>query len=93
MSNGENRNGGPQFRTATLITSAAMVGGGAMIVMSGLALGGGHIMAATRRWLNEMEVPPSQLAKMKLTQARAAMTAGTQAWQKNGSGIPARAGS
>ena len=93
MSNGENRNGGPQFRTATLITSAAMVGGGAMIVMSGLALGGGHIMAATRRWLNEMEVPPSQLAKMKLTQARAAMTAGSQAWQKNGSGIPARAGS
>ncbi len=92
MSNGENRNG-PQFRTATLITSAAMVGGGTMIVLSGLALGGGHVMAATRRWLNEMDVPVSQLAKSKLTQARAAMTAGSQAWQKNGSGIPARAGS
>jgi len=37
MSNGENRNG-PQFRTATLITSAAMVGGGTMIVLSGLRL-------------------------------------------------------
>jgi hypothetical protein len=92
MSNGENRNG-PQFRTATLITSAAMVGGGTMIVLSGLALGGGHVMAATRRWLNEMDVPVSQLAKSKLTQARAAAAAGTQAWQKNGSGIPARAGS
>jgi hypothetical protein len=93
MSNGENRNGGPQFRTATLITSAAMVGGGTMIVLAGLALGGGHMMAATRRWVNEMEVPPSQLAKIKWTQARAAMTAGAQAWQKNGSGtVPARAG-
>jgi len=38
MSNGEKRNGGPQFRTATLITSAAMVGGGTMIVLSGLRL-------------------------------------------------------
>jgi hypothetical protein len=93
MSNGENRTGGPQFSTATLITSAAMVGGGTMIVMAGLALGGGHMLSATRRWVNEMEVPPSQLAKMKWTQARAAMTAGSQAWQKNGSGpVPARAG-
>jgi hypothetical protein len=92
MSNGEKRTGGPQFRTATLITSAAMVGGGTVIVMAGLALGGGHMLATTRRWVKEMEVPPSQLAKMKWTQARAAMTAGTQAWQKNGSGVPARAG-
>jgi hypothetical protein len=93
MSNGENRSGGPQFRTATLITSAAMVGGGAMIVMAGLALGGGHMLSATRRWVNEMEVPPSELAKMKWTQARAAMTAGAQAWQKNGSGpIPVQTG-
>ena len=31
MSNGENRTNGPQFRTAPLITSAAMVGGGTLI--------------------------------------------------------------
>jgi hypothetical protein len=85
MSNGENRNGGPQFRTATLVTSAAMVGGGSIIALAGLALGGGHMMAATRRWVNSMDVPVSQLAKSKYTQARAAMSAGTQAWQKNGS--------
>ena len=38
MSNGEKRNGGPQFRTATLITSAALVGGGCIIALAGLAL-------------------------------------------------------
>ena len=93
MSNGENRNSGPQFRTSTLIISAAMVGGGTMIVLAGLALGGGHMLSATRRWVDEMEVPPSELAKMKWTQARAAMNAGAQAWQKNGSGtIPAVSG-
>ena len=92
MSNGENRNG-PQFRTATLITSAAMVGGGIVIALAGLALGSGHMAAATRRWVNEMDVPVSQLAKARLTQARAAMNAGAQAWQKNGSGtVPAPAG-
>ena len=93
MSNGEKRNGGPQFRTATLITSAGMVGGGCVIALAGLALGSGHMAAATRRWVNEMDVPVSQLAKARLTQARAAMSAGTQAWQKNGSGtVPAPAG-
>jgi hypothetical protein len=93
MSNGENRNSGPQFRTSTLIISAAMVGGGTMIVLAGLALGGGHMLSATRRWVDEMEVPPSELAKMKWTQARAAMSAGAQAWQKNGTGtIPAVSG-
>jgi hypothetical protein len=30
----------------------------------------------------DMEVPPSELAEMKLTQARAAATAGARAWQQ-----------
>jgi hypothetical protein len=81
MSNGENRSSGPQFRTAPLIVSAAMVGVGTMIVLVGLAVGGGHLLSATRRWINEMEVPPSELAKIKWTQAKAAVSAGAQAWQ------------
>jgi hypothetical protein len=93
MSDDENRSSGPQFRAAPLITSAAMVGGGTMIVLAGLAVGGGHLLSITRQWINEMEVPPSELARAKWTQARAAMSAGSQAWQKNGSGpVPARAG-
>jgi len=93
MSTREIGSGGPQFRTATLITSAAMVGGGTMIALAGLALGAGHMMASTRRWVNDMDTPVSQLARNKLGQARAAMTAGAQAWQKNGSAVPVGAGS
>ena len=59
MSNGENRTNGPQFRTAPLIVSAAMVGGGTLIALAGLAVGGGHLLSATRQWINEMEVPPA----------------------------------
>ena len=91
MSNGEKRNGGPQFRTATMITSAAMVGGGCIIALAGLALGSGHMAVATRRWVNEMEVPPSELARIKWTQARAAMSAGAQAWQNGNQVVPAQA--
>ena len=89
MSNGENRSSGPQFQTAPLIVSAAMVGVGTMIVLAGLAVGGGHLLSATRRWVNEMEVPPSELARIKWTQARAAMSAGAQAGQDGTLAVPA----
>ena len=84
MSNVENRRNGPQIQTAPLITSAVMVGTGTLIALVGLAIGGGHLLSVTRQWINEMEVPPSELARMKWTQARTAMAAGTAAWQ-NGS--------
>ena len=91
MSNGENRSSGPQFQTAPLIVSAAMVGVGTMIVLVGLAVGGGHLLSVTRRWVNEMEVPPSELARIKWTQAKAAMSAGAQAWQDGTQAIPEQA--
>ena len=81
MSIGENRSNGPQFRTGPLITGAVMVGAGTLIALTGLAVGGGHLLSATRQWISEMEVPPSELARLKWTQARAAMAAGAAAWQ------------
>jgi hypothetical protein len=87
MTDGENGSSGLQFRACPLITSAALVGAGAFIAAAGLAVGGSHLVSATRRWVREMEVPPSDLAKIKWTQAKAAAAAGASAWQN---GIPAR---
>ncbi len=87
MTDAENRRTGPQLRSGPLITGTALVGAGALLAMVGFAIGGAHLLSATRRWISEMEVPPSELAKLKWAQARAAAAAGAGAWQN---GPPAR---
>ena len=77
----------PEFRAGLLITGAAIAGAGALIALAGLAVGGTHVLSATRRWIRDMEVPPSELAKIKWSQARSAAVAGAAAWQN---GVSAR---
>jgi hypothetical protein len=72
-----------------MLTGAGLVAVGGLIALAGLAVGGYHLLSATRQWVQEMEVPPSQLVKIKLAQAKAAATAGAGAWQ-NGSGTADR---
>jgi hypothetical protein len=86
MSNAEKSSRGPQLRSGPLITAAALYGAGALLALAGLAVGGSHLMSATRRWIREMEVPPGELAKLKWAQSRAAVSAGAAAWQN---GLPA----
>lgn len=82
--NGDNGRSGPQFRAGPLITSAALVGAGTLIALAGLAVGSSHLLTTVRQWIREMEVPPSELARMKWAQAKSAVAAGASAWQ-NGS--------
>ena len=48
--------------------------------------------SATRQWVSEMEVPPSELARAKWGQARAAMAAGAAAWQNGTQNQPSLSG-
>ena len=79
----------PQVRSGPLITGAVLVGAGTFFVLIGLAVGGSHLLSVTRQRVREMEVPPNELAK-QYAQARAAVAAGTAAWQN---GISTRAAS
>jgi hypothetical protein len=79
----------PQFDTNQLIISGALVGAGTVIAMAGLAVAGSHLLLATRRWVRQMEVPPSEVAKLKFAQARAAVSAGATAWRNGSSSEPA----
>lgn len=82
---------GPRFESVPLITGAALIGAGTLIALAGLGVGGGHLIAATRRWINEMDVPPSEQARQKWLQARAAAAAGASAWQNGSQPAPASA--
>jgi hypothetical protein len=73
---------GPEVKSGPMITSAALVAAGALLVIAGFAVGGTHLAQAVRRWVREMDVPPSERARMTLAQAKAAAAAGAEAWQK-----------
>ena len=75
----------PELSTGPLITSAALVGAGALIAVAGLAVGGSHLVSATRRWIREMEVPPREQARIKWAQAKSAAAAGNSAWHNGAS--------
>ena len=79
--NGANSTSGLQVRPAPLVTGGTLIAVGGAIALVGVAIGGAHLISATRQWIREMDVPPSELAKLKLAQARAAASAGADAWQ------------
>jgi hypothetical protein len=76
----------PEFRTGPLITGGALVGAGTLLALAGLAVGGLHLLSATRRWIRQLDAPPAEVAKLKWAKARTAAAAGTAAWRE---GVPA----
>lgn len=72
---------------APVIIGACLIGAGSMIAITGVAVSGVALIAATRRWLRELEVPPSEVVKQKWGQTKAATVAGASAWQHHHNGI------
>jgi hypothetical protein len=64
---------------------AWVFGIGSVVSMVGLAMAGNALAAAARQYVQQMEVPPKELARRGWHQARhaatAGATAGAQAWQ------------
>ena len=75
----------PELRTGPIITGAVLVGAGTLIALAGLAVGGTHLFAATRRWIQQMDVPPSEQARIKWAQAKSAAAAGPAACRNGAS--------
>jgi hypothetical protein len=80
-----------QLNSAPIVVGAVLIGVGGLIGMSGVIVGGSALMSATRRWFRELEVPPTEAVKHKLSQTRAATVAGATAWQHHNGAQPAHA--
>ena len=76
---------GFELKTGPLLAGAALIGIGSLVGLVGLAISGATLAAAARRYVNHMEVPPSQLAKQQFAKARAAASAGADAWRNGAS--------
>jgi hypothetical protein len=81
MANSYKGVGTPEVHSGPLVTGAGLVVAGGLLALAGMIIGGGHLFTAIRRWVRDMEVPPSELARLKLEQAKAAASAGAGAWQ------------
>jgi hypothetical protein len=70
-----------QLKSGSLILGAALMGASCVLGLTGLTICASTVIAATRRWIKQMDVPPSELARLKWAQAKAATAAGSSAWQ------------
>jgi hypothetical protein len=73
----------PQVRSGPLMVGGILIGVGAVVAMVGAAVVGGHVAAATRAWINDLETPPDQLARLKWEQAKTAAAAGAATWRNH----------
>ena len=71
----------PQLQSGPLIAGGILIGIGALVALAGVAVAGSHVAAATRAWIRELEIPPSQLARLKWEQAKSAAGTGASAWR------------
>jgi hypothetical protein len=64
-----------------LVAGGVLIGVGGLAGFTGMLLLSSALVSATRRWVQQLEQPPAQIAKLKWQQARAAASAGAQAWR------------
>jgi hypothetical protein len=62
-----------------------LIGTGGLLAFTGVLLLSSTVDSATRQWVNQLQQPPSEFAKLKWRQARTATAAGAKAWR---SGAP-----
>jgi hypothetical protein len=73
----------PQLESGPLLAGGILVGIGAVVALAGLTVAGSHVFAATRAWVNELETPPSQIARLKWEQAKTAAISGANTWRQH----------
>jgi len=72
-----------KVNSGLVITGAALAVVGGLACFAGTALGVSAFVSAARRWVRELDQPPSQRAKSTWKQVKAASLAGTDAWRQS----------
>jgi hypothetical protein len=78
---------GLQLNTGPLIFGVVLMAVGSTLGVAGFAVGGATLMSAARRWIRDMEQPPSEIVRQHWQKTKAATAAGANAWNN---GVPAQ---
>jgi hypothetical protein len=73
----------PDVKSRPLIVGGSLIGVGIALAAVGLAIAGAHVVSATREWMNQLDVPPSQFAQLKWEQAKTAAATGASTWREH----------
>ena len=76
-------NGDVQLSRRRIAGGGVLIGIGGLLGFSGMLLVSSAIVTVARQRVNQLEQPPSELAKRRWQQARAATTAGANAWRNS----------
>jgi hypothetical protein len=72
-----------QLNRNLLVGGGVLVALGGLLGFTGMALVSSALISATRQWVDHLEQPPSEMARRRWEQAKAAASAGAAAWRDN----------
>ncbi|HEX8863586.1 MAG TPA: hypothetical protein VGC06_31700 [Actinomycetes bacterium] len=84
---GQASQNGVQVNQGLVMGGAVLIGLGGLLGFAGVMLLSSAVVSATRRWLQQLERPPREIARLRMQQMRAATSAGAEAWR---GGSPSR---
>jgi hypothetical protein len=72
-----------QLNRNLLVGGGVLVALGGLLGFTGMALVSSALLSATRQWVDQLERPPTELARRRWEQTKAAASAGAAAWRDN----------
>lgn len=72
-----------QLNRNLLVGGGVLVALGGLLGFTGMALVSSALISATRQWVDQLERPPTEVARRRWEQTKKAATAGAAAWRDN----------
>ena len=72
---------GVQLNRNLIVGGGVLVALGGLLGFTGMALVSSALISATRQWVDHLEQPPSEMARRRWEQTKAAASAGAAAWR------------
>jgi hypothetical protein len=72
-----------QLNRNLLVGGGVLVALGGLLGFTGMALVSSALLSATRQWVDQLERPPTEMARRRWEQTKAAASAGAAAWRDN----------